>query len=92
MTAVTEVLFGYHAVKEALMAGRRQFSGLQVLDDRRNERLAEVARLAQSRQIPVQTVSAEQLRKFCKSRVMLKIDDSDIAGSTRRMDFWKKLY
>ena len=67
MTAVTEVLFGYHAVKEALMAGRRQFSGLQVLDDRRNERLAEVARLAQSRQIPVQTVSVEKLRNICKS-------------------------
>lgn len=67
MTTATEILFGYHAVKEALIAGRRQFSGLQVVDDRRNERLAEVVRLAQSRQIPVQTAAPKELQVICKS-------------------------
>ena len=38
------------------------------------------------------SIRVQSYWKFCKSRAMLKIDDSDIAGSTRRMDFWKKLY
>lgn len=67
MAGATELLFGYHAVKEALVADRRQFDGLQVVDDRRNERIAEVVHLAHSRQIPLQIVSAEQLRNICKS-------------------------
>ncbi len=67
MNDTTELLFGYHAVKEAMVAGRRRFMAVQVVDDRKNRRSAEVAQLAQARRIPVKTTSAEQLRTLCQS-------------------------
>lgn len=67
MTDTTELLFGFHAVKEALMADRRRFKEVRLVDDRKDKRFAEVAQLAQAGQIPVKIISPEELRVICKS-------------------------
>lgn len=62
-----EVLYGFHPVMEALVAGRRTIHALMVdradLSGRRN-RLAE---LAQSRRIDWQALTSDQLRAACGS-------------------------
>jgi len=67
MTDETELLFGYHAVKEALLAGRRRFKEIRVVDGRLTKRPAEVVQLANEQQIAVRTTSTEALRILCQS-------------------------
>lgn len=65
--AAREMLYGYHPVMEALVAGRRTVDALMV--DRRepSERQRRIAELAAGRGIPVQTLSPDELRRACGS-------------------------
>lgn len=62
-----EMLYGYHPVMEALVAGRRTVETL--LLDRRlpSERQGRIVELAAGRNIPVDVRSADDLRKACGS-------------------------
>ncbi|BBO93501.1 23S rRNA (guanosine(2251)-2'-O)-methyltransferase RlmB [Desulfosarcina ovata] len=62
-----EVLYGFHPVMEALMAGRRRINAVMMDRQVPSERQGRVIELAQPRGIPVQTVTVEALRAACGS-------------------------
>ena len=63
----TELLYGVHPVTEALQAGRRKVMDIRVAKGRPAPRLAEAVAAAQSRNIPVREVAAEQLASMAGS-------------------------
>lgn len=62
-----ETLYGFHPVKEALIAGRRTLYQLMVDREDFSERQAQLADLARNRRIALQLLSAQQLRAACGS-------------------------
>ncbi len=63
MAAATEHIAGYHAVAEALRAGRRKLFGLRVRQGLRHAGLGELRALADGAGIPVQEMAADALRQ-----------------------------
>ena len=57
----TEILYGIHPVTEALAAGRREFFEIYIASDRTGRRMDSIARLAESRRIPVKNLSRRAL-------------------------------
>jgi 23S rRNA (guanosine2251-2'-O)-methyltransferase len=60
----SELLWGFHPVIEALRAGRRHFADLYVSQQRGDQRLAELVREAETRRIPVQTLTPRALTEM----------------------------
>lgn len=63
-----EVLYGRNAVREALLAGRRQAFGLWVLAGSRDARLREVVDLARARSVPIHEVDRHRLGQLAADR------------------------
>jgi 23S rRNA (guanosine2251-2'-O)-methyltransferase len=61
------VLYGFHPVAEALIAGRRSIYSLVLDRVTLSERQAKIVKLAQSHQIDWKTQTPEQIRAFCGS-------------------------
>lgn len=59
-----EILYGYHSVFEALKAGRRKFESVMVYEHRSDKRVQAVADLAGEKQVPVQTITGEELDRL----------------------------
>ncbi len=62
-----EVLYGVHAVEEALKAGRRRFDHLLVARERHDERLASLIALGRENGVPVRQESREQLTQLAQN-------------------------
>jgi 23S rRNA (guanosine2251-2'-O)-methyltransferase len=62
-----EVLYGFHPVVEALIAGRRTIDAVMVDRAGRSDRQARVVELAEQRRIPWQTLAPDQIRAACGS-------------------------
>ena len=62
-----EVLYGFHPVMEALLAGRRTIDSVMVDRDTLSVRQAKVVDLAQKRRIACQTLKPDQIRAFSGS-------------------------
>lgn len=62
-----EVLYGFHPVMEALIAGRRTIHALMMDREDVSDRQARVADLAERQQILRQTMTPDQLRAACGS-------------------------
>lgn len=62
-----EVLFGFHPVTEALIAGRRTIHSLMVDRDTLSERQARAVKLAEEKKIPWDPRTPEQIRSACGS-------------------------
>ncbi len=62
--STTEILYGVHALEEALRASRRTFKSIYIRAGRAERRLAAIATTAARRQIPVQTVDEAHLRRM----------------------------
>ncbi|WDP89005.1 MAG: 23S rRNA (guanosine(2251)-2'-O)-methyltransferase RlmB [Desulfobacter sp.] len=56
-----EILYGFHSVYEALQAGRRRFDALIFSNRRSDPRMEKTAKLARSKNIPIRTLSPEEL-------------------------------
>ena len=63
----TEYLYGIHAVREALMAGRRRIHQIYILEKRTSQRIRKLIALAESNRIPVRYVSSETIRFTLKT-------------------------
>jgi len=63
----TEHLYGIHAVREALMAGRRRIHQIYILEKRISQRIRKLIALAESNRIPVRYVSSETIRTILKA-------------------------
>lgn len=62
---MAEMLYGHHAVREALRAGRRQVHEIMVAHGiRMSEDVADILRLAQKKQIGVRQVERDELAKL----------------------------
>ncbi len=59
-----DLLFGFHSVVEALRADRRKFYEILISKSRTLDRIEDIQKLAQNRNIPVSTVSSETLDKL----------------------------
>lgn len=57
----TEILYGIHPVTEALAAGRRGFFEIYTATDKTGRRMDPVARMAESRRIPIKNLSRRGL-------------------------------
>jgi 23S rRNA (guanosine2251-2'-O)-methyltransferase len=62
-----EVLYGVHAVEEALKAGRRRFDHLLVARERHDERLASLIALSRESGVPIRQESREQLTQLAQN-------------------------
>jgi 23S rRNA (guanosine2251-2'-O)-methyltransferase len=62
-----EVLFGLHAVEEALRAGRRRFDHVLVARERHDERLESIVRACREAGVRVRTEPREQLTQTAKT-------------------------
>ena len=62
-----EILYGVHPVIEALKAGRRKVFEIYVTKGRPSRRMETVRQLAESKNIPLQTVSASRLADLSKT-------------------------
>lgn len=62
-----EVLYGFHSVMEALVAGRRRVDRIMVDRKGSPHRQSRIVEMAQSRNIPIQTVTSEALGAACDS-------------------------
>ncbi|MEE4357778.1 MAG: 23S rRNA (guanosine(2251)-2'-O)-methyltransferase RlmB [Desulfococcaceae bacterium] len=63
----TEILFGFHSVLEALRAQRRRINEIYTCKKDASPRFAELIKLAESRKISIQTVSAGHLKSISGS-------------------------
>lgn len=66
-TDTREVLYGFHPVVEALIAGRRTIDTVMVDRASISDRQAKVVELAEQCRIPWQTLSPDQIRAACGS-------------------------
>jgi 23S rRNA (guanosine2251-2'-O)-methyltransferase len=63
----TEHLYGIHAVREALMAGRRRIHQIYISEKRTSQRILKLIAFAESKRIPVRYVSSETIRSTLKA-------------------------
>ena len=63
----TEYLYGIHAVREALMAGRRRIHQIYISEKRTSQRIRKLIARAESNRIPVRYVSSETIRSTLKT-------------------------
>ena len=63
----TEHLYGIHAVREALMAGRRRIHQIYISEKRTSQRIRKLIARAESNRIPVRYVSSETIRSTLKT-------------------------
>ncbi len=63
-----EVLYGRNAVREALLAGRRQAFGLWALAEGRDARLREIVDLARARRVPIYEADRHRLGQLAGDR------------------------
>ncbi len=61
-TSETEVLYGIHAVREAIRAGRRKIHEIYALKTHSHKRFRQIALLAESHRIPVRWMDAAQFQ------------------------------
>jgi len=59
-----ELLFGIHSVLEALRAGRRKFVEIYTIRTKPSKRIKAILEIAETRQIPIQTLNPNQLGKM----------------------------
>ncbi len=62
----TEILSGFHPVREALRSGRRRFEKLLVVREKNGGRLSKIMTLAETRQILVETLTFEAMEKLTR--------------------------
>jgi len=62
----TENLYGIHAVREALLAGRRRIHQIYIEEKRASKRIRELIMLAESNRISIRYVSSETIRSILK--------------------------
>ncbi len=99
--STTEILYGVHALEEALRASRRTFKSIYIRAGRAERRLAAIAAAAARRQIPVQTVDEAHLRRMvghsghqgiCARVSTLPVWDQDrllaVIARASRVPFW----
>jgi 23S rRNA (guanosine2251-2'-O)-methyltransferase len=63
----TEYLYGIHAVREALVAGRRRIRQIYISEKRISQRIRKLIARAESNRIPVRYVSSETIRSTLKA-------------------------
>lgn len=62
-----EIIFGFHSVFEALKAGKRHFHHLLIAQSRRpGERLRKIEKLAEEKEISIQSIQMEKLDKLTR--------------------------
>ncbi len=64
-----ETLFGFHSVFEALQAKKRNIHTVYVSDKRTDQRLGDIASLAQNNNIPIKECAPEQLAAMTDSKM-----------------------
>lgn len=62
----TENLYGIHAVREALLAGRRRIYQIYIAEKRTPKRMKELVSMAEMKRIPVRYVPFETIRSIVK--------------------------
>ena len=63
----SELLFGFHSVREAFDAGRRRFSEMMIAPPRSGRRFSDLRTAAEKKRIPVRELSTDQLNKLTAS-------------------------